>query len=173
MKPIFIVGFMGAGKSTFGKKLATKLKIEFLDLDQHIASVNGFNYLAEYINTKGLSTFRQVESELLKSLPNKPMVVATGGGTPCYFDNMIWMKQAGLVIYLKLDEGFLISRLKQSDLSKRPLLKDKSPDEITDYVHVLLKERAPFFEDAHITFYPQTDDLDALVKQIKVYLKNN
>jgi shikimate kinase len=63
--------------------------------------------------------------------------------------------------------------LKQSDLSKRPLLKDKSPDEITDYVHVLLKERAPFFEDAHITFYPQTDDLDALVKQIKVYLKNN
>jgi len=173
MRPIFIVGFMGAGKSTFGKKLATKLKVEFLDLDQHIAAVNGFGYLADYIDRFGLNTFRQVESALLKSLPAKAMIVATGGGTPCYFDNMAWMKQAGLVVYLKLDEGILTSRLRQSDLSKRPLLRNKSPEEITDYVHVLLKERAPFFEDAPITFCPQTDDLDILVKQLKDYLKDN
>lgn len=173
MKPVFIVGFMGAGKTTFGKKVATKLKLEFLDLDQHIAAKNGFAQLADYITVNGLSAFRKEESTALKSLPLAPSVVATGGGTPCYFDNMAWMMQKGVVVYLKLDEGILVSRLKQSDWSKRPLLEDKSPDEITDFVHVLLKERAPFFEDAHITFCPQTDDVNALVKQLKERLNSN
>ena len=101
---IFITGFMGAGKTTIGKKLASKLDYRFIDLDAAVAQQHRLKNITGIIGEEGMDFFRELESKTLKKLDLENTVISTGGGTPCYFDNMSWMKSNGTVVFLDVDE---------------------------------------------------------------------
>lgn len=163
---VFLIGFMGSGKTTFGKKLAAKLKLQFVDLDEQICISNKTESINSLIELKGFDNFRQTENETLKSLSLENSLVSTGGGTPCYFNNIDWMKQNGTVVFLQVDEGVLWSRLKSTDLEERPLLKGLDEEKLKNFISEKLKERIPFYEQAHFTFNPVTEKMDGLVEKI-------
>src|SRR6476661_7626101 len=118
---VFLVGFMGCGKSTKAKQLANRLSCPVIDLDAVIVEKQG-KPIAEYFAENGEDSFRNLESETLKTF-NYPetCVIATGGGLPCFFDNMDWMNANGKTVYLQMKPSQLISRLHNRE--KRPLLK--------------------------------------------------
>lgn len=169
---IFLVGFMGSGKTTFGKKLTTKLKLEFIDLDSEVinhyqAHEENVHSIKEIIEQNGLPFFRAIESETLRLLDVNNKVISTGGGTPCHFDNMEWMKRRGTVVFLNVDEGVLYSRLKNTDLEERPLLKDLDEEGLKNFIHEKLQERLPIYIQANITFNPVTQRMEELVEMLK------
>lgn len=172
LRPIFIIGFMGAGKTTFGKKLATQLKRSFIDIDEAIitryqqqdAEVRS---IAKLIEQKGLPFFRTFESETLQSLSLSHQVVATGGGTPCFFDNLAWMKRRGAVVYLAIPEGVLLSRLKTTNLHERPLLSGKSENELKNFIKNELEQRLPFYQQAHLCFNPLRQPMSELIELLR------
>ena len=141
---------MGCGKSTWGRKLARISKLPFIDLDEKIVEETGMSigsYFAEY----GEAAFRQVESDVLKSVSSsEAAVISTGGGAPCYYDNMEWMNQTGITVYLELPAGVLLSRLVGKEGTKRPLLAGKINDEILSFIEDKLAERKPFYEQAEV-----------------------
>jgi shikimate kinase len=165
--PVFLVGFMGSGKTTLGKKLATKLKMKFVDLDEAICIRTDFPSITDLIAEKGFDFFRQEESDTLKSLLPENKVIATGGGTPCYFDNLEWMKMKGTVVYLDVAEGVLYSRLINTDFEERPLLKNMGEAELKTFIHEKLAERLPYYQQAHIVFDSVQQKLPELAAQIK------
>ena len=108
---IYIIGFMGSGKSTAGKKLASLMGWTFVDLDKKIEEFAGKS-IPEIFAQDGETSFREIEAKILRSLNSlKNTVISTGGGTPCYSDNMEYMLDTGLTLYLKLTPGQLKSRL--------------------------------------------------------------
>jgi shikimate kinase len=168
MPVIFLIGFMGSGKTTFGKKLAAKLKVEFIDIDEMVVAKYNVTGIKELIETNGMDFFRKAESDILKSLDQNDAVVSTGGGTPCYFDNMDWMKSRGVVVFLQLDEGIIFSRLKTTNLGQRPLLKDLDDEGLKTFIHEKLQERMPYYRQADITFNPVHEKIDALVAKMAI-----
>ncbi len=169
---IFLVGFMGSGKTTFGKKLAAKLALPFVDLDSEVinhyqAQEEHVQSIKEIIGQNGLPFFRAIESETLRLIDVNNKVISTGGGTPCHFDNMEWMKRRGMVVFLNVDEGVLFSRLKNTDLEERPLLKDLDEEGLKNFIHEKLKERLPIYTEANITFNPVTQKVEDLVELLK------
>lgn len=148
---------MGVGKTTLGKKLATRLKFSFEDLDMVLEKREGKS-IGELISQQGQTYFREAESRTLQSVSLQKTVVACGGGAPCFFDNLKWMKENGSLVYLKASESFLCSRLLQTNLAERPLLKDLNEDSLRSFIHKKLQERAFFYEQAHHTFtIPETN----------------
>jgi shikimate kinase len=164
---VFLVGFMGSGKTTLGKKLAAKLKLKFIDLDQAICIRTEFATIRELIAEKGFEFFRQEESDALKSLSVDNKVIATGGGTPCYFDNLDWMKAKGTVVFLNVEEGVIYSRLMNTNFEERPLLKNMNEVELKQFIHEKLSERLPFYSRAHIEFDSVHENLAKLVEQLQ------
>lgn len=163
---VFLIGFMGSGKTTFGKKLEAKLKLNFVDLDEQICIQNEIESINSLIELKGFDYFRQTESETLKSLLIENSLVSTGGGTPCYYDNLDWMKQNGTVVFLQVDEGVLLSRLKNTNLEERPLLKGLDEERLKTFITEKLKDRMPFYEQAHFVFNPVNEKMEVLVEKI-------
>ena len=126
---IYLIGFMGSGKSTTGKKLADRLKWSFIDLDERIELETGMK-IPDIFSKHGELYFRKVESEILRSLISESKtVISTGGGTPCFADNMKYMLETGLTIYLKMTPGQLNSHLISSS-GERPLIKDIGKSEL-------------------------------------------
>lgn len=163
---IFLIGFMGSGKSTLGKKVATKTGYTFIDLDDLI--VNHINMsISEYFDIYGEAAFREIEREKLHSLYGmENVIVATGGGTPCHLDNMDWMNKHGKTVYLKLPSKTLLSRLSQKEVESRPLLKGKSDEEIFEFINSKLDERSPYYNQAKIIFDALQSNIKDLIKQI-------
>ena len=144
---IFLIGFMGCGKTTMGRKLAKTLGFEVIDLDFEIELEAGMP-VATYFSINGEEAFRLLESKLLKEF-NYPenCVISTGGGTPCFFDNMDWMKNNGETIYLKLPALALAKRLEKGKL-KRPLIKDFDEDGLVEFIVSKVNERDPYYSQA-------------------------
>jgi len=118
--PFFLLGHMGSGKTTLGKKIASILNVPFLDLDELIVLDTGMS-INELFAQKGEVFFRKTERSLLYHYPFQTnTIVATGGGTPCFYDNHDFMKKIGITIYLKVSVGELANRLQLSN--ERPLL---------------------------------------------------
>ena len=148
---IFLIGFMASGKSTIGKQLAEKLSVPFIDLDEWIEKCEGRSVTLIFAES-GEPVFRQIESAYLKKLEGtKTAIIATGGGTPCFFDNMDWMKQNGLTLYLRTDPFILFERLKASD-RERPLLSGRKDQALLDFIKNTIEKRAVFYENAHLIF---------------------
>jgi shikimate kinase len=146
---IFLIGFMGSGKTTLGRKLASKMGYEFIDLDHKLEQQVELS-IAEYFSFFGEDAFRKLESEVLKkTLYPENVIISTGGGLPCYFDNMDWMAANGKVIYIKLSPKTLADRL-ESGKEERPLLQDKHGDELIAFIEQKLAEREPFYAKAEI-----------------------
>lgn len=166
---IFLVGYMGVGKTTIGKKLAARLNLNFIDLDHFIAE-REHQKVAQIIENKGEGFFRILEKKYLEEVCDfENILVSTGGGTPCFFQNMDAINANGRSIFLKLDEKSLINRLLNSRDS-RPLLAGKDQEELTTFVKSHLKERLPYYERAHLQFemlHLNSKRLDELVKEIK------
>lgn len=162
---IFLVGFMGAGKTTFGKKLANKLGLQFVDLDTEV-SIKENSSVKEIIEQHGIDYFRKAEADTLRKLDLDKKLISTGGGTPCYFDNMEYMKRRGVVVFLNIDEGVLYSRLKATDLNERPLLKGLDDEGLKKFIHEKLSERLPVYNQAHFQFNPVMDKMETLTNML-------
>ncbi|QIL40161.1 shikimate kinase [Pedobacter sp. HDW13] len=144
----FLVGYMGCGKSTKAKQLAHRLNCPVIDLDAEIVAKTG-KTIAEYFGEFGESGFRDYESELLKTFDYpETCVVATGGGLPCFFDNMDWMNAHGETVYLQMEPAALVSRL--HNRQKRPLIKDLDDEQLLVFIKEKLQERDPFYTQAKL-----------------------
>ena len=167
---IYIIGFMGSGKTTAGKKLASLLGWSFVDLDKEIEEYSG-KTIPEIFSQNGEDHFRKVESSVLKNFKNETnIVVSTGGGTPCNGDNMNYMLKTGLTIYLKLTPGQLKSRLVEAK-AERPLIKDLNNNELLRFIEDKLSIREKWYNLAEITFNGIDLDINSKKSIILGYLK--
>lgn len=157
--PVFIIGYMASGKTTFGKVLASKLNIPFIDLDEYIEEKTG-NTISGIFAEKGEEEFRKIERDLLKQAcgENDKCILACGGGTPCHFDNMEFLNQNGVTVFLETSTPVLISRL-QAENQKRPIVAGLSDSEIQQKVLSQLCERLPFYLQAKLKW--QGDNLES------------
>ena len=166
---VFLIGFMGSGKTTLGKQLANKMGYRFIDQDQYIENKTGMT-VADFFSTHGELEFRRMENEVLKDLVLLDnVVIATGGGAPCFFNNMEIMNQHGVSIYIKLKPEVLQSRLKQAQ-EERPLLRGKSEKELLDFIKSKLSEREGYYNKAtHVieSMDLKSEDLYQLLKYYK------
>ena len=146
---IYLIGYMCSGKTTLGTLLKEIANVTFTDLDQYIEESEG-KTINEIFAQKGEEEFRNMERAALKEVTETiGGVIATGGGTPCFFDNMEYMKENGNVVYLNCSRKELFDRLKIYKAS-RPLLKDKNDDEIKEFIENSLPKREPFYNNASI-----------------------
>ena len=144
---VYLLGFMGSGKSYLGKRLANRLKLELIDLDDYLETKAG-KTIATIFEEDGEKYFRALENQCLKEvslLDHK--IVALGGGTPCFFDNMTIINHTGTSIYLKTSVATTVERLK-NETNHRPLLKEKSLNELKSFIQQKLKDRKQFYEQA-------------------------
>ena len=148
---VFLIGYMGVGKTTIGKVLSKKLGIQFIDLDNYIE--NRFRKtIQEIFDVNGEDKFRRIEREMLREVVAfENVVIATGGGTPCFYDNIDVMNKQGVTIYIKASVGQLVSRLLASK-TVRPILKGKSTEELKDFVAIHLAEREAYYTKAKLTY---------------------
>ena len=143
-KNIFLIGMPGAGKTFWGKKIATALHKDFFDLDFEIEKQEQQSIL-EIFRDDGEKFFREKESEVLRTFEQKQnLVLATGGGTPCFFENAEWMKKNGLTIWIDEPVSVLKQRLK-TEKSQRPLIRGLGENELSHFLKHQLEERKPFF----------------------------
>ena len=166
MDRIYIVGYMGAGKTTAARRLAQRMGWEVVDTDalfeeKYKISVNDF------FNKYDEPLYRKLESEVLKSTESlENVVISTGGGTACYFDNMEWMNQHGLTVFLRISQKAVVDRLLHAK-RKRPLAEGKSEAELTEFVQQHYTSRLPYYEQAQITVKAEDLDLEGLVRLIE------
>ncbi|MGM9804642.1 MAG: shikimate kinase [Muribaculaceae bacterium] len=153
MKPVFLIGFMGCGKSTLGRSLAEQTGMQFIDLDHHIESCYN-KTVREIFNEVGEEGFRQLEQNMLLEVASMPnTVVACGGGTPCYANNMQLMNSHGITVYLSVSEQRLTERLTRPKArAKRPLIASKTDEEIAQYIHQAMQQRLPYYSQATLVF---------------------
>jgi shikimate kinase len=146
---IFLIGFMGAGKTYLGKQLARKLNIPFIDTDEWIENRQGQN-IAGIFSKEGEQAFRLMEHEaILKCCEMPSAVVSCGGGLPCYFNHMDLMRENGTVIYIQMDPDTLLTRLTRNEIKQRPLLSGKTEAELHDWILEKIREREPYYLKAH------------------------
>lgn len=156
MKRIFLIGYMGAGKTTFGRELAKLMNLDFIDLDHFIQ--NRYNKsIGQLFDQLGEDKFREIEHKLLQEVSEfENVIISTGGGTPCFYDNMEIMNSVGNTVYLKADTYTLSKRLNACK-DKRPLIKDKNEEEILHFVTINIAKRELFYNKARLVF--ETEEL--------------
>ncbi|HFA49384.1 MAG TPA: shikimate kinase [Bacteroidetes bacterium] len=146
---LYLTGFMGSGKTTIGKQLADALGLPFVDLDGRLEEKTGTS-IARIFAERGEGEFRKMEAEVLRETANEgPAVFATGGGTPCFYNNMEWMNENGITLYLEVPPAVLLERLKNGT-ALRPLLKGKTDAQLLSFIENKLEERRPFYEKANL-----------------------
>ena len=139
---------MASGKTTYGNIIAKEYGLQFIDLDQYIEA-RQFKSVSQIFAEVGESGFREIEKNMLHEVAQfENVVIAAGGGTPCFFDNMQYMNQCGETVYLKATPAELCSNLKKNGTDKRPLVRDKSDEELLDYVSATLSNREAFYSMA-------------------------
>jgi len=148
---IFLIGFMGSGKTHWGKQLATQLKIPYYDLDDVISSKEKKS-VSQIFAESGEESFRVKERQVLESLidENETMVLSCGGGTPCFFNNIETMKKYGVGVWLNTHVEVLLMRLK-SEKASRPLIKNVPDADMRSYIVRKLNERRIYYEQADVT----------------------
>ena len=147
---------MGSGKSYIGRLLAAKMGLQFVDLDSIIESTEEAKIAQIFVN-EGETYFRQIESQILRGVQKwDNMVVATGGGAPCFHNSMDWMNENGLTIYLKATAELLLSRLK-NESEHRPILGGRTDLDLLDFIKSKIVERSPFYSKATLTIEQETD----------------
>lgn len=146
--PIFLIGFMGSGKTTLGHALARRLhRRRFVDLDEEIEGRVGMS-VSSFFAQHGEEAFRRVERDTLRELlMGANLIVGCGGGTPCFFDNMERMKAAGITVYLEASIPVLLRRLLEAQ-EQRPKLSGLTPEELERYIVDSLAEREPYYSSA-------------------------
>lgn len=166
----FLIGFMGSGKTYVGKRIAKELDLPFYDLDEYIQEKEGKS-INEIFEKKGEEYFRQIERMCLRDTGIiGDAVVACGGGTPCYFDNLEWINETGTSIYLQTPVNILVNRLLHEQ-SKRPLIAGKSKAELEEFITEKMKDRTPYYLKADIVYHQHNED-DDVVGEILSHLSH-
>ena len=147
MRRIIIIGYMGAGKTTVGRALAKETGMQFYDLDWYIEA-RMHKTVPQLFAERGEDGFRQVEHNLLHEAAEfEDVIISSGGGTPCFFDNMEYMNAQGDTVYLKAEPDVLCAHLKM-DKVKRPLLEGKSQEELRGFIADQLAQREQYYMKA-------------------------
>lgn len=163
---VYLIGFMGCGKTHWGRLLSEKLSIPFFDLDEQIVS-NENKSINAIFDEEGEEYFRMKEKETLHmlSVGHETFIMACGGGTPCYYNNIDYMKKAGTVVWLNSSMEKLFERLlKEKD--HRPLIRDLSNDQLKSYILKKFSDRRIFFQQASVIINEEDINLDFLVRSI-------
>ena len=167
MQPIFLIGYMGSGKTTFGRKIAQALARSFVDLDQLIEAEEGVS-VSRIFATKGEETFREMERDYLRKVAkNADAVIATGGGAPCFFDNMAFMNAQGLTVFFDLSPEELLGNLR-SAYTERPLIKGKTDEELLQFILEMLEKRKPFYHQAKLKVNPAREPIEMIAQAIEL-----
>ena len=176
MKRIIIIGYMGSGKTTVGHALSQELGLPFYDLDWYIET-RMHRTVKQIFDEKGEEGFRKIEHNLLHEVAEfEDVIISCGGGTPCFFDNIDYINRQGETVYLKCTTDVLYKHLKMGK-TVRPLLLNKTPDEVKTFIEAQLKQREPFYAKAkHIVDVSLMDNkekikttVDAIRGELGIY----
>jgi len=163
---IYLIGYMGCGKSTLGRRLSKHAGLQFIDMDHYIEERN-CKTIPQIFAEEGEAEFRKKERKALEELAEfTDVVIATGGGAPCFFDNVDVMNRTGKTIYLNIDPGILADRLMKSK-TERPLIKGKSRKELVAFIDETLRKRNEFYKQAHYQITQPDIDLNDLIKMLE------
>lgn len=166
---IFLIGYMGCGKSTVGKHLSRRLKLQHIDLDEFFERSYKIS-IPDFFKKYDETAFRAAESLLLeKTIDLKNHIISTGGGTPCFNDNIDFINRHGLSVYLKMSPKSLFDRLKAAK-KPRPLIQNLSDDQLLQRIINDVNSRESFYNRAHLIVKGENVDLDALEKKISNFL---
>ena len=158
---IYLIGYMCSGKSSALKRLGKLLSWETYDLDRLFEEKYKIS-VQDFFHKYDETAFRKLESQLLKETVNyENAIIATGGGTPCFFDNMEWMNANGTTIFIKVTPMTAVHRLMNSK-KKRPLIEGMNEQEVIDFVAKHYAVRMPFYEKAQITVKGENLDFKEL-----------
>lgn len=168
---IYLIGFMGSGKTALGQKLAGLLQYQFVDLDEVFErqyKITIFDFFHKY----GEEVFRKLEQKVLHdSINTDNVVISTGGGTPCFYDNMDFINIHGISIFLSLPMSVTLERLRHSR-KPRPMLEDISSDNLVSHLESLMEIRFPYYQKAQITIEEQSMQADQLALKLMTQLKD-
>jgi shikimate kinase len=169
---IYLIGYMASGKSTISVRLAKAIGFTRIDMDELFEErykISVSDFFAKY----GQEAFRQLESQLLKETENiDHAVISCGGGTPCFYDNMYWMNQHGITVYLSLPAEVIVNRL-QNSRKKRPLIASKTADELPVFVKEQLRRRNIYYSQARIVFPAVSAEISKLVELVEGFARFN
>jgi shikimate kinase len=169
---IYLIGYMGSGKTTLGQELAAKLELSFIDLDKYIEERN-YKTVPQLFSEFGEEAFRQRERKALEEVSEfTNVVVATGGGAPCFFDNMELMNRTGITLFLDMDIPTLVERLQKSK-TDRPLIRGKSKEELIGLIYEMMQKRLPYYEQAQIRISYTDSLLENVLILIQKKMKKN
>lgn len=176
MTRIILIGYMGAGKTTIGKALARQLNVDFCDLDWFIEE-RYHRTIQQIFDEKGEAGFREIERNMLHEVAEfENIIISCGGGTPCFFDNIEFMNTKAKTVYLKASPETLFQHLKMGK-NERPLLKDKSDEELMQFITSSLAKREPFYSKANyifdVTLLNNSDKIKDSVRLIQELLNKN
>lgn len=150
MRRIILIGYMGSGKTTVGKALSKETGMMFYDLDWYIES-RMRKTVAQIFAEKGEKGFRKIEHNMLHEVAEfENVIISCGGGTPCFFDNIDYINQQGEVVYLKATPEVLYRHLLMGK-TERPLIKNKTPEELVAYITEQVAKREEFYNKARYT----------------------
>lgn len=163
---IFLIGFMGSGKSYWGRRLSEKLGIRFFDLDEQVTE-HAERSIPEIFEKEGEEAFRLMEKDALHIITEShdSFVMACGGGTPCYFNNIEYMNQAGTTVWLNTDPDLLFERLSK-EKTERPLIRDLSDEQLRSFISRKFASRKIYYEQASLTVEEEALQLDGLIEKI-------
>jgi shikimate kinase len=169
---IFLIGFMGAGKTYWGKAIAAALSLPFFDLDALIEESESVS-VTELFTEKGEEYFRYKEKDILSLVvhTHESFVLAAGGGTPCFFNNIDFMKEQGLVVWLQPSVDVIVARL-LAEKQKRPLIRNIPDADLTVVIRKKMQERKLYYEQAHLCLSGNDWDLPMIIEQIEHASKN-
>ncbi|MDR1257785.1 MAG: shikimate kinase [Tannerellaceae bacterium] len=159
MKRIFLIGYMGAGKTTIGKELSKRMNLSFVDLDAYIEA-RYYKTVSRIFAEKGEEAFRKIECNILREVATfENVLISTGGGTPCFHNNMTFMNEAGKTVYVKVSPAELVKRLSPVKHT-RPVLNGRSGADLLSFVSENLLKRTPYYMQATIVFDVETMDTE-------------
>ena len=162
---IYLIGYMGCGKSTLGRRLSEHLNLQFVDMDHYIEERN-LKTIPQIFEQEGEAEFRNKERKALEELSEfTDIIIATGGGAPCFFDNIDLMNRSGKTVFINIDPAILADRLLKSK-TERPLIKGKSREELVAFIDETLKRRNEFYKQAKFHITDPDIDLEVIEEMI-------
>lgn len=169
---LFLVGYAGSGKSTLAKRLSRRLQLKMIDTDKRVEKFEGAT-IADIFYYQGEEYFREAERRALESIESEgDVIVATGGGLPTWSDNMAWMREHGVVVYLRRSAEQILSRLSDYGREKRPMFRGKSDEELIEFMREQMAERERYYSEADITIECTALSDDDVVEKIINELNN-
>jgi shikimate kinase len=165
---IYLIGLPGSGKTTLAKELAAALKLPYVDLDVEIEKAE-MKTVPQIFKDKKENYFRKIESQILKSWTqsDSSFVMATGGGAPCFFDNMEQMNLSGMTVFLDVPTMEIARRIILSNGEERPLVKSNGIDGLKDQIEFLRSQRLSFYSQASISIRGDQIDSNKIIEKIR------